>query len=89
MAQAVSRKSRPTRAPAPAMPSFETLDRTHAQVMKMLEQFDSLLQHLHDNGADAVAQANAQQILAFFGDGARQHHADEEQFTNCLPCSKP
>jgi hypothetical protein len=35
---------------------FETLDRTHAQVLQVLKQFDRLLQHLDDNGADAVAR---------------------------------
>jgi hemerythrin-like domain-containing protein len=80
MAQTASRKNRPTRGPAPAMPGFETLDRTHARVLEILGQFDRLLQHLDDNGADAVAQASAREILAFFADSARQHHADEEHF---------
>lgn len=80
MSPAVARKDRPVRSPAPALPSFESLDRTHAQVLEVLKQFDQLLQHLDENGADEVAQASAQKIHVFFADSARQHHADEEQF---------
>jgi hemerythrin-like domain-containing protein len=80
MPQAQTRKGRPTRPAVPALPTFETLDRTHAQVLQVLTQFDRLLQHLDDNGADAVAKASAQEIHAFFAGGARQHHVDEEQF---------
>lgn len=80
MAQLATRKNRPTRSPAPAMPGFETLDRTHARVLEILGQFDHLLQHLDDNGADAQAQASAREIHAFFAGSARQHHADEERF---------
>lgn len=80
MADAKPAKQRPVRSPAPAMPGFEALDRTHAQVLEVLKQFDQLLQHLDENGADAVAQASAREIHAFFADGARQHHADEERF---------
>ena len=80
MPQAQARKGRPTRPAVAALPTFETLDRTHAQVLQVLTQFDRLLQHLDDNGADAVAKASAQEIHAFFAGGARQHHVDEEQF---------
>jgi len=80
MAQTATRKTRPSRAPAPAMPGFDTLDRTHARVLEILGQFDRLLQHLDDNGADAVARASAQEIHDFFAGSARQHHADEERF---------
>ncbi len=80
MAQTATRKTRPTRSPAPAMPGFEALDRTHARVLEVLGQFDRLLQHLDDNGADGVARASAQEIHAFFAGSAREHHADEERF---------
>lgn len=79
MPDVATRKSRPARTPAPALPSFELLDRTHAQVLQVLKQFDRLLQHLDDNGADSVAQASAQEIYDFFSGSARQHHADEER----------
>lgn len=80
VSEAKTRKDRPVRRPAPEMPSFESLDRTHAQVLDVLGQFERLLQHLDDNGADSVAQASAKTIHAFFAEGARQHHADEERF---------
>ena len=80
MSQAHARKARPIRPAAPVLPTFDALDRTHAQVLQVLTQFDRLLQHLDDNGADAVAQASAKEIHAFFAGGARQHHVDEEQF---------
>lgn len=73
-------KQRPARSPAPALPSFEALDRTHAEVLQVLQQFDRLLQHVDENGPDAVAQASAREIHAFFAGHARQHHADEERF---------
>lgn len=74
------RKQRPARSPLPALPLFEALDRTHAEVLQVLKQFDQLLQHVDDNGPDAVAQASAREIHAFFAGHARQHHADEERF---------
>jgi hemerythrin-like domain-containing protein len=74
------RRERPPRSPAPALPTFDALDQTHAQILQMLTQFGRLLAHLDDNGPDAVAQASAREIHAFFSGGARQHHADEEQF---------
>ncbi len=80
MSPVVARKDRPVRTPITVPPSFEVLDRTHVQVLEVLKQFDRLLSHLDDNGADAVAQASAQQIHLFFGDSARQHHIDEEQY---------
>ncbi|MBK7059128.1 MAG: hemerythrin domain-containing protein [Rubrivivax sp.] len=73
-------KARPSRSPAPSLPRFETLDRTHAQTLDMLAQFDRLLRHVDDNGPDAIARASAQAIHDFFGASARQHHAEEEQF---------
>lgn len=73
------RAERPARPAAPPLPTFEALDRTHAQVLEVLDQFDQLLQHVDDNGPDAVAQASARTIYDFFAGHARQHHADEEQ----------
>ena len=68
-----SRSSRPARSPAPALPGFESLDRTHAEVLQVLTQFDRLLQHLDDHGADDTARSTAREIHAFFAGGARQH----------------
>jgi hemerythrin-like domain-containing protein len=72
-------KVRVTREPIPTSPGFEALDRTHREVIEVLQEFDRLLTHLDDNGADAVAQASARRIFAFFADSARQHHEDEEK----------
>lgn len=77
---AARRSHRPERPPLAVPAHFEALDRTHARVLEMLVQFEVLLQHLDDNGPDAVAQASAREIYAFFSEHARQHHADEEQF---------
>ena len=79
MADPSARKNRPARSPVPGLSDFEALDRTHVQVLQVLQQFDRLLQHLDDNGADAVAQASAKEIHAFFAGNARAHHADEER----------
>lgn len=74
------RAPRPARDKAPELPPFEALDRTHAQVLEVLKQFDRLLDHLGDNGPDEQARESARQIAAFFSGHARQHHADEERF---------
>lgn len=78
--KAPDRASRPARPQAPALPPFEALDRTHAQVVEVLKQFDRLLEHLGDAGADEVARQSAREIAAFFSGHARQHHADEERY---------
>jgi len=70
---------RPHRAPAPALPPFEALDRTHREVLEVLQQFDKLLAHLDENGADEVARASARAIHDFFEGHAREHHAAEER----------
>lgn len=79
MAMPVTQR-RPQRPPAPALPPFESLDRTHHRVMEVLAQFDRLLDHLDENGADKVARASAAEICDFFAGNARQHHADEERY---------
>ena len=82
-------KVRPQRPPAPPLPPFEALDRTHRQVLEILQQFDRLLDHIDDNGPDEVARASATEIMAFFNENARQHHADEERlvFPALLTCN--
>jgi hemerythrin-like domain-containing protein len=74
-----ARPARPARAPAPALPPFEALDRTHHRVIEMLGQFERLLAHVDENGADDTARASAAEIFAFFEGNARQHHLDEER----------
>lgn len=74
-----SRAPRPARPAVSPLPTIDTLDGTHRQVLEMLEAIRDLLDHLNDHGADAQAQLRAQELCAFFGDAARQHHADEER----------
>jgi hemerythrin-like domain-containing protein len=74
----VAVKNRPARPAVPAMPGMEALDRTHRDVVQMLQRISDLLDHLDDRGADDTAQQHAREICAFFGEAARQHHADEE-----------
>ncbi|HSM22869.1 MAG TPA: hemerythrin domain-containing protein [Rubrivivax sp.] len=74
-----ARAPRPSRPPAPALPEFDTLDQTHREALQMLQAFDELLAHLHDNGPDETAQASAQRIMAFFAGPGRTHHAEEER----------
>lgn len=73
------RAPRPVRAPAPPLPEFESLDRAHAEVLRVLEDFDRLLRHVDENGPDPVARESARHIQAFFSGPARQHHLEEEQ----------
>jgi hemerythrin-like domain-containing protein len=75
-----TRPARPPRATAPPSTGFEALDRTHREALQMLQAFERLLAHVDENGPDAVANANAREIMAFFAGPARQHHADEEAF---------
>jgi hemerythrin-like domain-containing protein len=79
VAAKVPRAPRPTRPAVPAMPGFETLDRDHREVLKVLDDFERLLAHVGENGPDAVARASAQHIQQFFSGPARHHHAEEER----------
>jgi hemerythrin-like domain-containing protein len=73
------RAARPPRAPAPPLPGFEALDRTHRRVLELLDQFDRLLVHVDAHGIDDAARAIATEIHAFFSTEGHQHHADEER----------
>jgi hemerythrin-like domain-containing protein len=61
------------------LPAFDSLDRAHREALQVLGDFERLLQHVDDNGADDTARASAQHIRQFFSGPARQHHAEEEQ----------
>ena len=74
-----ARAPRPSRPPAPPLPEFDTLDQTHREALQMLQAFEELLAHLHDNGPDETAQASAKRIMAFFAGPGRTHHAQEEK----------
>ena len=79
MPAAAPRKARTPRPAAPPLPAFEALDRTHRQVLELLDQLGELLQHLDDSGADDVARERAQAVHAFFESHAREHHLAEER----------
>jgi hypothetical protein len=79
MAARSARSPRPDRSAPPPLPPLEALDRTHHQMMEVLVDLKHLIDHLEQNGVDAVARASAKQICAFFAGHARQHHTDEEK----------
>ena len=70
---------RPAQRPdLPALPPFETLDATHRQVLRSIDQ---LLRVVEQLGAEAVDEATRKQVAAicqFLDDTARAHHAVEE-----------
>lgn len=73
-----ARSPRPQRPQAPALPPMEALDRTHHQMLQVLADLTTLVDHLESQGVDPAARTRAQAICRFFDDTARQHHADEE-----------
>lgn len=78
MSSTAARKNRPTRAPAPPLPPFESLDRTHRDVLAILERFDQLLDRVEREGSDEETRRTATEIIDFFNGHARQHHLAEE-----------
>jgi hemerythrin-like domain-containing protein len=72
-------KSRPARQSAPALPSFDSLDETHRNVMQTLSQLSQLIEQLDAAGVDDRARTLAKEICVFFDGTARAHHAAEEQ----------
>jgi hemerythrin-like domain-containing protein len=72
-------KTRPVRPAAPPLPTFETLDATHRQVMLTLERLKKLVDQLDAEGVTAGTRAVAADICQFFDGSARAHHAAEEQ----------
>jgi len=81
-----SSKNRPDRSAAPPLPTFESLDQTHHQMMQTLGQLAQLVEHLASTGVDTRARTLAREICVFFDGSARDHHAAEEQlvFPNLL-----
>ena len=78
MTHLIRHADRPLRESMPTPDGFEALDRTHREVMDMLQQLQSLVEHLDAHGVDAQARESARAISSFFNDHARRHHADEE-----------
>lgn len=79
MSAPASKKNRPARTPAPALPGMEALDKTHHQMMGVLTDLSQLLELLDREGVTPAARESAKAICAFFDEHARQHHADEER----------
>lgn len=65
--------------PATASEPFEALDACHREVMKALVRMAAFVDHLDDKGVDQVARDMASELVLFFSQNARQHHADEER----------
>ncbi|MDZ7858633.1 hemerythrin domain-containing protein [Sphaerotilus sp.] len=64
---------------APQPQDFEALDSCHREVMVTLNRLVQLIDHLAAQGPDATAQGMASEIVSFFNQTARAHHADEER----------
>ena len=72
-------RQRPARAPAPPLPTMESLDRTHHRMLEVLAELERLVGRLDADGVDDEARSSAQAICTFFTKHARPHHAEEEQ----------
>ncbi|NRT56255.1 hemerythrin domain-containing protein [Sphaerotilus uruguayifluvii] len=65
--------------PLAAEHEFEALDACHREVLATLRDLARLIEHLDDQGVDPVARRMASDVVRFFGQTARAHHADEER----------
>lgn len=72
-------RTRPARPPVDPLPVFEMLDEEHRAAMRMLGDFQTLLDQLESQGLDDAARAAARAILGFFSGPGRHHHAHEER----------
>jgi hemerythrin-like domain-containing protein len=70
---------RPRRSPAPPLPPFDVLDRTHHEILRTLARMHLLAEKLEARGTDQGMRKLASDICRFFDDTARPHHAAEEQ----------
>lgn len=58
--------------------TFTALDQCHQQVLNTLQVLGGLIERLDRNGVDSEARSMAAEVVRFFNQSARQHHADEE-----------
>jgi hemerythrin-like domain-containing protein len=58
---------------------LDALDSCHREVLVTLRDLTRLIEHLDDNGPDEAAGRLARDIVRFFSQTARAHHADEER----------
>ena len=74
-----TRPGRPLRPDVPALPPLEALDRTHHQMLAVLEDLERLPDLLESQGAAPPVRQSAHSIGQFFAQEAQRHHRDEEQ----------
>ena len=74
------RPPRPVRPAVAPLPTFDSLDATHRQVMLTLERLQHLVDQVDRHGVDGLARKLAAEICDFFDKTARSHHEAEEQF---------
>lgn len=72
------RPPRPARSRGPALPAFETLEHAHQAALHMLQQLNTLVQHLEQHGLDDQARRAARHVLDYFNGPGLDHHAQEE-----------
>jgi hemerythrin-like domain-containing protein len=58
---------------------FEVLNSCHHEILSILEDLHTLIEHMATQGVDASASALARNIHLFFTTTALPHHLDEEQ----------
>jgi len=59
--------------------TFTALDQCHQQVLSTLQVLGDLIERLDRDGVDAESRRMAGEVVRFFNQSARQHHADEEK----------
>ncbi len=64
---------------ASALPVFDRLDSTHAQMRYWLGELQGLVNHMEDRGWDIWARDHARSVINFFSHTARQHHVDVDR----------
>jgi hemerythrin-like domain-containing protein len=79
MAVLVKGKSRPARDRIELVDPFAVLDQTHREVLTQLQALQGLMPRLEGYKVDDAARAIARGAVDFFGQHARQHHAEEEK----------
>jgi hemerythrin-like domain-containing protein len=63
--------------------AMEPLDNCHRETIRMLREFDALIDRVATLGIDPQARASAATIDRYFSEDLRQHHLDEE--SNVFP----
>jgi len=80
MSTARVRPPRQARPAGPPMPSFESLDETHRQILQVLDELEGLVRMLARPGSEGPAAELAARACRFFNGAARGHHEAEETY---------